>query len=78
MTGERLEVAGRVHLLGGPALMVSREVQQPLGFPDGSVGQESACTAGDLGSIPGWGKISLQKGTTTHSSIACRIPMDRE
>ena len=26
------------------------------GFPDGSVGKESACNAGDLGSIPGWGR----------------------
>ena len=26
-----------------------------LGFPDGSVGKESACNAGDLGSIPGLG-----------------------
>ena len=25
------------------------------GFPDSSVGKESACNAGDLGSIPGWG-----------------------
>ena len=24
-----------------------------LGFPGGSAGQESTCTAGDLGSIPG-------------------------
>ena len=78
MTGERLEVAGCVHLLGRPALKVSREVQQPLGFPSGSVGKESACNAGDPGSIPGWGKISLQKGTATHSSIAWRIPVGRE
>ena len=27
-----------------------------LGFPGGSDGKESACNAGDLGSIPGWGK----------------------
>ena len=26
------------------------------GFPDGSVGEESACNAGDLGSIPGSGR----------------------
>ena len=26
------------------------------GFPDSSVGKESACNAGDPGSIPGWGK----------------------
>ena len=27
-----------------------------LGFPDGSVGKESACNAGDPGSIPGSGR----------------------
>ena len=27
-----------------------------MGFPGGSVGKESACTAGDLASIPGWGR----------------------
>ena len=28
------------------------------GFPDSSVGKESACNAGDPGSIPGWGRSS--------------------
>ena len=32
-----------------------------MGFPCGSAGKESACTAGDLGSIPVWGR-SLEKG----------------
>ena len=27
-----------------------------MGFPDSSVGRESACNAGDLGSIPGLGR----------------------
>ena len=27
-----------------------------MGFPGGSAGKESACSAGDLGSIPGWGR----------------------
>ena len=27
-----------------------------LGFPGGSVGKESTCNAGDLGSIPGLGR----------------------
>ena len=27
-----------------------------LGFPGGSDGKESACNAGDAGSIPGWGR----------------------
>ena len=26
------------------------------GFPDSSIGKESACKAGDPGSIPGWGR----------------------
>ena len=40
----------------------------------GSYGKESACTAGDPGSIPGLGR-SLEKGMATHSSIlAWEIP----
>ena len=27
-----------------------------MGFPDSLVGKESACNAGDPGSIPGWGR----------------------
>ena len=30
--------------------------QQYKGFPGGSDGKESACNAGDLGLIPGWGR----------------------
>ena len=37
-------------------------------FPDSSVGKESACNAGDPGSIPGSGR-SLEKGESTHSSV---------
>ena len=29
-----------------------------LGFPDSSVGKESSCSVGDLGSIPGLGRTS--------------------
>ena len=29
-----------------------------LGFPDSSVGKESACNAGDYGSIPGSGRFT--------------------
>ena len=38
-----------------------------LGFPGGSVGKESTCNAGDLGSILGW-EDPLEKGKATHSS----------
>ena len=41
----------------------------PLDFPYSSVSKESACNAGDLGSIPGWGK-SLQYSCLEN-------PMDR-
>ena len=45
-----------------------------MGFPCSSAGKESACNAGDLGSIPGLGR-SLEKEMATHSSIlAWRIP----
>ena len=30
--------------------------EQPLGFPGGSYGKETACSAGDLGSISGSGR----------------------
>ena len=39
-----------------------------MGFPSGSVSKESACNAGDLGSIPGLGS-TLEKERTTHSSV---------
>jgi len=43
-------------------------------LPGGSAGKESACSLGDLGSIPGW-EDPLEKGTATHSSIlAWRVP----
>ena len=40
-------------------------------------GKESACNAGDPGSIPGR-EVPLEKGLATHSSVpAWRIPMNR-
>ena len=36
--------------------------------PSSSVGKESACSAGDPGSIPGW-EDPLEKEQATHSSI---------
>ena len=44
--------------------MRTREV----GFPCSSVGKESACSAGNPGSIPGW-EDPLEKEMATHSSI---------
>ena len=39
-----------------------------VGFPCGSAGKESACSAGDLGSIPGL-EDPLEKRKATYSSI---------
>ena len=52
-----------------------------LGFPGGSDGKESACTAGDWGLIPRLGRSPGEgnKGMATHSSIlAWRIPWIEE
>jgi len=46
----------------------------PESTPRGSAVKESSCSAGDLGSVPGFGR-SPGEGKTTHSSIlAWRIP----
>ena len=29
-----------------------------MGFPGSSAGQESACSAGDSSSVPGWGRFA--------------------
>ena len=47
------------------------------GFPDGSDGKESACSAGDLGSIPGLGE-SPGEGNGNPLQYSClENPMDR-
>ena len=49
-----------------------------MGFPRGLNSKESACSIGDLGSIPGSGR-SPEKEMATHSSIlAWRIPWTEE
>ena len=50
---------------------------EEMGFPKGLGGQESACTAGDLGSIPGSGRC-LEEGNGTPLQCSClENPMDR-
>ena len=47
------------------------------GFPHSSVGKESACNAGDLGSIPGSGR-SPGEGNGNPLQYSClENPMDR-
>ena len=45
-------------------------------FPDGSSGKESACNAGNLGSIPGL-KDPQEKEMSTYSYFCLENPMDR-
>ena len=49
-----------------------------MGFYAGLDGKESACNAGDLGSIPGW-EDPQEKEMATHSSIlGWRVPWTKE
>ena len=49
------------------------------GFPGGSDGKETACSAGDLGLMPGLQEDPLEKERATHSSVlAWRIPWTDE
>ena len=60
--------------LGEVTSLFVTELGLEPGLPWWPSSKESACNAGDLGSIPGLGR-SLEKGIATHSSIlAERIP----
>ena len=49
-----------------------------MGFPDGSAGKESACRAGDLGSVPGLER-SPGGGNGNSLQYSClKTRMDRE
>ena len=55
-------------------VVITQFVVSHQGFPCCTVDKESACNAGDLGSILGC-EDPLEKGTVTHSSILVwRIP----
>ena len=48
------------------------------GFPGGSYGKESACNAGDLGSIPGSERASGERNGNPLQYSCLENPMDRE
>ena len=48
------------------------------GFPSSSDSKESACNAGDPGSIPGLGKSPGEGSATPSSILAWRIPSTEE
>ena len=47
------------------------------GFPGGSDGKESACTAGDLGLIPGSGRFPGEGNSNPLQYYCLKNPMDR-
>ena len=47
------------------------------GFPRSSVGKESACNAGDPGSIPGLGRVPGEGNGNPLQYSCLRSPMDR-
>ena len=47
------------------------------GFPDDSDGKESACSAGDLGLIPGWGRSPGGGHGNSLQYSRLENPMDR-
>ena len=48
----------------------------PAGFPGGSVGKESACNAGDLGSIPGSRRSPREENGTPLQYSCLENPME--
>ena len=49
-----------------------------MGFPGGPVGKESACNAGDTGSIPGWVRSPRETNGNPLQYSCLKNPMDRE
>ena len=60
-----------------PSLVPELCIQIIKGFPCGSAGKESTCSAGDLGSISGLGTIPGGGHVTHFSILAWRFCMDR-
>ena len=53
-------------------------MDKQLGFPGGSDGKESACSAGDPGSIPGSGTSSLEGNGYSLQYFCLEIPRTEE
>ena len=49
-----------------------------MGSPGSSVGKESACSAGDPGSTPGWGRFPGGENGNSLQYSCLRNAMDRE
>ena len=80
-----LAAVGRLLIVG--ASLIVQLVKNPptmqetwvvlLGFPGGSIGKESACNAGDLGSIPGLGRSPGREHGNLLQCFCLENSMDR-
>ena len=61
---------GIISYIARSSLHIVCESQVIWGFPRGSNGKESACNAGDYGSVPGWGR-SHGKGNGYPLQYSC-------
>ena len=59
-------------------MMIQQPMYELLGFPDGSDSKESACNAGDAGSIPGSGRSPGERRGYPPHVLAWRIPWTEE
>ena len=77
MTGARGGLEERWKLIDGQRALFNGNPRTILGFPHSSLGKESACNAGNLGSIPGSGR-SPGVGNGNPLQYSClENPMDR-
>ena len=53
------------------------QLRPSMGFPEGSDGEESACNAGDPGSIPGPGRCPGEGNGNTLQNFYLGNPMDK-
>ena len=63
--------------LGSLCYLVTSHYLSILGFPHSSVGKESSCNAGDLGSIPGLGRSPGEGNGNPLQYFCLENPMDR-
>ena len=75
---------GKSYMRGGPSSSwnavltdLSTHVDIGMGFPHSSVGKESACNTGDLGSIPGLERSPGEGNFNPHQYYCLENPMDR-
>ena len=58
-------------------LGLNDRISMAQGFPDSSVGKEAACNEGDLGSVPGSGRSSVERNGYPLQYSCLENPMDR-